>query len=45
MAKKHEHCDPDDPADDQKGDWWDHKAYDPEHATPLTILGRNEIRS
>ena len=31
VCKKQEHCDPDDPADDHRGDWWDHVAYDPEH--------------
>jgi hypothetical protein len=31
VAKKQEHCDPDDPADAQAGDWWEHIAYDPEH--------------
>ena len=24
VFKKQEHCDPDDPADDHHGDWWDH---------------------
>ena len=38
MAKKQEHCDPDDPADDQKGDWWDHKAYDPEHRLVVCVV-------
>jgi hypothetical protein len=31
VGKKQEHCDPAEPADDQKGEWWDHIAYDPEH--------------
>jgi IS1 family transposase len=31
VGKKPEHCDPTDPADDHKGEWWDHIAYDPEH--------------
>ena len=30
VAKKQKDCDPTDPADDHKGDWWDHVAYDPE---------------
>jgi hypothetical protein len=30
VAKKQKNCDPTDPADDHKGDWWDHVAYDPE---------------
>lgn len=38
MAKKQEHCDPDDPADAQKGDWWDHKVYDPEHRLVLAVV-------
>ena len=38
MAKKQEHCDPDDPADDHKGDWWDHVAYDPEHRLVVGVV-------
>ncbi len=38
MAKKREHCNPRDPADAQKGDWWDHKAYDPEHRLVLCVV-------
>ena len=30
VYKKQEHCDPDNPADDHHGDWWDHMAIDPE---------------
>lgn len=30
MAKKEAHCDPSDPADDRKGDTWDHVAIDAE---------------
>lgn len=37
MAKKQEHCDPEDPADDHKGDWWDHVAYDPEHRLVVAV--------
>ena len=29
---------PDDPADDQRGDWWDHVAYDPEHKLVLCVV-------
>ena len=38
MFKKQEHCDPDNPADDQHGDWWDHTAYDAEHKLVLGIV-------
>ena len=38
MGKKQENCDPDDPADAQKGDWWDHKAYDPEHRLVVCVV-------
>ena len=38
MAKKQEQCDPEDPADDHKGDWWDHVAYDPEHRLVLCVV-------
>jgi IS1 family transposase len=38
VAKKQEHCDPDDPADDHKGDWWDHVAYDPENRLVLCVV-------
>ena len=31
VGKKEKHCDPDDPADAQQGDNWDHVAFDPEH--------------
>jgi hypothetical protein len=31
-------CDPDDPADDHKGDWWDHVAYDAEHRLVLAVV-------
>jgi IS1 family transposase len=37
VAKKQAHCDPDDPADDHKGDWWDHVAYDAEHRLVLAV--------
>jgi IS1 family transposase len=38
VAKKQAHCDPDDPADDHKGDWWDHVAYDAEHRLVLAVV-------
>src|SRR5438067_1088603 len=31
-------CDPTDPADDHKGDWWDHVAFDPEHRLVLAVV-------
>lgn len=38
VAKKQAHCDPTDPADDHKGDWWDHVAYDAEHRLVLAVV-------
>ena len=38
MFKKQEHCDPNNPADDQCGDWWDHTAFDPEHKLVLGVV-------
>ena len=38
MAKKQTNCDPTNPADDHKGDWWDHVAYDPEHKLVLAVV-------
>lgn len=38
MAKKQKNCDPGDPADAQKGDWWDHKGYDPEHRLVVCVV-------
>ena len=38
VAKKQANCDPTDPADDHKGDWWDHVAYDPEHKLVLAVV-------
>ncbi len=37
VFKKQEHCDPDDPADDHRGDWWDHVAFDPEHRLVVSV--------
>jgi IS1 family transposase len=38
VFQKQEHCDPDDPADDHHGDWWDHVAYDPEHRLVVSVV-------
>ena len=38
MGKKQQNCDPDDPDDDHKGDYWDHVAYDPEHRLVLAVI-------
>ena len=38
VAKKEKNCDPDDPADAQKGDWWDHVGYDPEHRLVVSVV-------
>jgi len=38
VFKKQAHCDPDDPADAQRGDWWDHIAYDAEHRLVLCVV-------
>src|SRR5262245_14752017 len=38
VNKKQKNCDPTDPADDHKGDWWDHVAYDPEHRLVLAVV-------
>jgi hypothetical protein len=38
VGKKQANCDPADPADDHKGDWWDHVAYDPEHKLVLAVV-------
>ena len=46
VFKKQEHCDPLDPADDHKGDWWDHVAYDPEHRLVVAVVpGRATSRT
>ncbi|MCA1696182.1 MAG: hypothetical protein LC749_16490 [Actinobacteria bacterium] len=37
MGKKAENCDPEDPADADLGDWWDHLAYDPEHRLVVCV--------
>jgi IS1 family transposase len=38
VAKKEAHCDRSDPADDHKGDYWDHVAYDPEHRLVVSVV-------
>src|SRR4051794_39058048 len=38
VAKKQANCDPLDPSDDHKGDWWDHVAYDAEHRLVLAVV-------
>jgi IS1 family transposase len=38
VFKKQEHCDPDNPADDHHGDWWDHVAFDPEHRLVVSVV-------
>jgi IS1 family transposase len=38
VGKKQGNCDPADPDDDHKGDWWDHVAYDPEHKLVLAVV-------
>jgi IS1 family transposase len=38
VGKKEAHCDRDDSADDHKGDYWDHVAYDPEHRLVVAVV-------
>jgi IS1 family transposase len=38
VFEKQEHCDPNDPADDQHGDWWDHVALDAESRLVLAVV-------
>jgi IS1 family transposase len=38
VFKKQEHCDPADPADDHRGDWWDHVAIDAESRLVLAVV-------
>jgi IS1 family transposase len=38
VAKKQKNCNPDDPADDHKGDWWDFVAYDAESRLVLAVV-------
>ena len=37
VFKKQKNCDPLNPADDHKGDWWDHVAFDPEHRLVVSL--------
>ncbi len=46
VHKKQRNCDPDDPADDHCGDYWDYVAYDPEHKLVLAVIpGRGRRRT
>jgi IS1 family transposase len=38
VGKKQANCDPLNPDDDHKGDYWDHVAYDPEHRLVLAVI-------
>lgn len=38
VGKKEENCDRSDPADDHKGDYWDHVALDPEHRLVVAVV-------
>jgi hypothetical protein len=38
VAKKEKNCDRSDPADDHKGDYWDHVAFDPEHRLVVSVV-------
>ena len=38
MLKKEKNCVPDDPADQQCGDHWDHVAFDPEHRLVVSVV-------
>jgi IS1 family transposase len=38
VAKKEANCDRSDPADDHKGDYWDHVAFDPEHRLVIAVV-------
>jgi hypothetical protein len=38
VGKKQKNCDPANPDDDHKGDWWDHVAFDPEHKLVLAVV-------
>ena len=45
VFKKQEHCDPDDPADANRGDYWDHVALDAESRLVLAVTpGRGTPR-
>jgi IS1 family transposase len=38
VAEKQRNCDPADPDDDHRGDYWDHVALDPEHKLVLAVV-------
>jgi len=38
VGTKQKNCDPADPDDDHKGDWWDHVAFDPAHKLVLAVV-------
>jgi IS1 family transposase len=38
VYKKQRNCDPTDPDDDHRGDYWDHVAFDPEHKQVLVVV-------
>ena len=38
VFKKQGHCDPADPADDDRGDWWDHVAIDAEGRLVIAVV-------
>jgi hypothetical protein len=38
VFKKQEHCDPEDPADANRGDYWDHVALDAESRLVLAVV-------
>ena len=38
MYKKQRNCDPADPDDDHRGDYWDHVAFDPEHKLVVAVV-------
>jgi IS1 family transposase len=38
VYKKQRNCDPTNPDDDHRGDYWDHVAFDPEHKLVLAVV-------
>jgi IS1 family transposase len=38
VGKKQRNCDPGDPRDANRGDYWDHVAFDPEHKLVLAVV-------
>ena len=44
VGKKEKHCNAKDPKDDERGDCWDHVAFDPEHRLVVSVIaGRRTI--